>query len=49
VLVFVHIDVLGIIDIGFLCVNELGIHYFDHDEGVIFDRARIAHRIVLVS
>jgi hypothetical protein len=49
VLVFVHINVLGIFDISFLCVNELGIHYLDHDKGVIFDRARIARHIVLVK
>jgi hypothetical protein len=44
----VHITVLRIIDIGFLRVNEFGIHCLDHDEGVLFDRARIARRIVLV-
>jgi hypothetical protein len=48
VLVFVNINVLGIFDISFLCVNELGIHYLDHDKGVLFDRERIACQIVLV-
>jgi hypothetical protein len=30
-LVFVHINVLGIVDISFLRVNELEIHCLDHN------------------